>query len=327
MEMLPLLSIVVPVYNVEPYLNTCIRSIVEQTYTNLEILLVDDGSTDQSGAICDEWARKDSRIRVIHQENGGAGQARNQALDQVQGELIGLVDSDDFLHPNLYAHLYSLMSPQVDIAECAICLTEGEDAPLEDGSQAQVQVYSRLEAMKLHIQDRLFCQTPPNKLYRRSVVGDIRFPVGNLIDDEFWTYRVLGNARSLAASSSRMYAYRQQAESAMHKPFSLRRLQGLDAKVQRLAYIRRELPTLEYEARYDLFFTCLYAMQGCQRSLNKEDMAVAEKKIRVILEQITPLAPNPEAAVKRNLLLKLAQTSFSGTSRLLNLLIDLHVLT
>ena len=81
MERLPLLSVVVPVYNVEPYLNTCIRSIAEQTYPNLEILLVDDGSTDRSGEICDQWAEKDNRIRVIHQENGGAGLARNRALD------------------------------------------------------------------------------------------------------------------------------------------------------------------------------------------------------------------------------------------------------
>ena len=327
MEALPLLSVVVPVYNVEPYLNTCIRSIAEQTYPNLEILLVDDGSTDRSGEICDQWAEKDNRIRVIHQENGGAGLARNRALDQARGELIGMVDSDDYLHPNFYAHLYSLMGPQVDVAECAICVTEGENAPLDDGSQARVQVCSREEAMKLHIRDQLFCQTPPNKLYRRSVVGDIRFPVGNLIDDEFWTYRVLGNARSLAASSSRMYAYRQQPGSAMHKPFSLRRLQGLDAKVQRLNYLRRELPALEYEARYDLFFTCLFAMQGCQKSLNREDLATAKKKIRGILDEITPLGPNPEATALRNVLLKLAQVSFTGTSRLLNLLIDLHVLT
>ena len=118
-----------------------------------------------------------------------------------------------------------------------------------------------------------------------------------------------------------MYAYRQQPGSAMHKPFSLRRLQGLDAKVQRLNYLRRELPALEYEARYDLFFTCLFAMQGCQKSLNREDLATAKKKIRGILDEITPLGPNPEATALRNVLLKLAQVSFTGTSRLLNLLI------
>ena len=97
MDSLPLLSVVVPVYNVESYLDRCIRSIAEQTYSNLEMILVDDGSTDGSGAICDAWAEKDSRVKVIHKENGGAGQARNVALEQIRGELVGLVDSDDFL--------------------------------------------------------------------------------------------------------------------------------------------------------------------------------------------------------------------------------------
>ena len=234
MDSLPLLSVVVPVYNVESYLDRCIRSIAEQTYTNLEIWLVDDGSTDGSGAICDTWAEKDRRIKVIHKENGGAGQARTVALDCIQGELVGLVDSDDFLERHMYEHLYSLMREDVDIAECVIGMTESDDFPMDDGRSAQVQVFPVVDAMRLHIRDELFCQTPPNKLYRRHVIADIRFPVGNLIDDEFWTYRVIGNARRLAHSSACMYAYRQQPGSAMHKPYSLKRLQGLTAKEQRL---------------------------------------------------------------------------------------------
>ena len=324
---LPLLSVIVPVYNVEAYLDTCIRSIAEQTYSNLEIFLVDDGSTDHSGEICDKWAARDARIRVMHQENGGAGKARNTALDAAKGELFGLVDSDDFLHPDMYASLYRLMGPEVDIAECAIFPTEEENPALDSGENAQVRVVPCLEAMKLHIRDELFCQTPPNKLYRRSAVADVRFPVGNLIDDEFWTYRVIGNARMLAATSARMYAYRQQPGSAMHKPYSLKRLQGLDAKRQRLDYIRLHFPELEYEARFDLFFTCLYAMQGCQKSLGPAEQREAWEKIRGILREIMPLANNPQASFKKNALLKLAQISFRGTSRLLNLLIDLHVLT
>ena len=101
---LPLISVVVPVYRVEKYLDHCIRSIVEQTYSNLEILLVDDGSPDGSGEICDRWARKDARIRVIHKQNAGAGAARNTALDTAGGDIIAFVDSDDYLHPNMLSH-------------------------------------------------------------------------------------------------------------------------------------------------------------------------------------------------------------------------------
>ena len=229
---LPLISVVVPVYRVEKYLDHCIQSIAEQTYSNLEILLVDDGSPDGSGAICDRWAARDSRIRVFHKQNAGAGAARNTALDGARGEIITFVDSDDYLHPNMFSHLCGLMKDGVEIAECEIGITERDDLAMDDGTGAEILVCATEEALRLHIQDEVFRQRPPNKLYRRECVGDIRFPEGNLIDDEFFTYKVLGNAKKLAHSSACMYAYRQQSGSAMHKPYSLRRLQGLDAKLQ-----------------------------------------------------------------------------------------------
>ena len=327
MSELPLISVIVPVYKVEAYLDQCIRSITEQTYRNLEIILVDDGSPDSSGAICDAWAEKDDRITVIHKENNGAGAARNTGLDIARGEYVSMIDSDDYLEVHMYEHLSGLMRDRVDIAECAIALTESDDLQMDDGSHAEVTTADTEDAMRLHIRDEIFCQTPPNKLYRRSTIGDTRFPVGNLIDDEFFTYKVIGNARRLAHSSARMYAYRQQPGSAMHKPYSLKRLQGLYAKQQRLEYLRERMPGLVYEAEFDLFFTCLYAMQGCLKSLGREDLHQAKEIIRSIVAQITPLEPNPEASKKKNVLLKLAQINFEGTCRLLNFLIDIHVLT
>lgn len=323
----PLISVIVPVYKVEAYLDKCIASIAGQTYRNLEIILVDDGSPDGSGAICDAWAEKDSRIRVIHQKNAGAGAARNTGLDAATGEIVSMIDSDDYLEAHMYQHLYSLMAEDVDIAECAITLTEEEDLQMEDGSGAEILYAAREEAMRLHIRDEIFCQTPPNKLYRRSAIADARFPVGNLIDDEFFTYKVIGNSRRLVHSSAVMYAYRQQPGSAMHKPYSLRRLQGLTAKRQRLDYLKEKLPQLEYEARFDLFFTSLYAMQGCLNSLSKEDMAQARKIIGDTVAAVTPLETNPEASKLKNLLLKMAQVNFEGTAKLLNFLIRIHVLT
>lgn len=324
---LPLISVVVPVYRVEDYLDHCIQSIVEQTYPNLEILLVDDGSPDKSGEICDRWAQRDSRIRVFHKENAGAGAARNTALDAATGEIIAFVDSDDYLHPNLYAHLYSLMKDGVDIAECEIGLTENDDLVMDDGTGANILVCDTEEALRLHIQDEVFRQTPPNKLYRRECVGDLRFPEGNLIDDEFFTYKVLGNAGKLAHSSACMYAYRQQAGSAMHKPYSLRRLQGLDAKCQRLDYFERHFPGLVWDAKADLLMTCLGAMQGCLRSLKGEDMEAARTRLNEVRKQITPLEIPNTVSAKRFLLLKAAQKNLEQTAKVLNFLIDIHLLT
>jgi len=327
MKDLPLISVIVPVYRVEAYLDRCLRSITEQTYRNLEILLVDDGSPDRSGAICDAWAAKDSRIRVIHKENAGAGAARNTALDAASGDIISMIDSDDYIESHMYEHLLSLMQEDVDIAECDIVLTESEDYPLEDGSSAETRVYALEEAMGLHIRDEIFCQTPPNKLYRRSAIRDIRFPEGNLIDDEFFTYKVICNARRLARSSARMYAYRQQPGSAMHKAFSLKRLQGLEAQLQRVEYLQQRMPALEYEAKFQLFFTSLFTMQECLRSLSGEELQTARSYIHGVLKQITPLAPNPAASRGKNILLKLGQHHFEGVCKALNFLIDIHILT
>lgn len=327
MKEMPLISVIVPVYRVEKYLDRCLHSITQQTYRNLEILLVDDGSPDTSGAICDAWAAKDSRIRVIHKENAGAGAARNTGLDAATGEIISMIDSDDYLEVHMYEHLMSLMTGDVDIAECDICWTERDDLPMEDGSKSEIRVCDVEDAMRLHIRDEIFCQTPPNKLYRSGILGDIRFPEGNLIDDEYFTYRVIGNARKLARSSACMYAYRQQPGSAMHKAFSLKRLQGLEAKQQRLEYLQQRMPSLIYEAKFDLFFTAIFFMQECLRSLKGEELEQARRYIRDILQQITPLEKNPEASTMKNLLLKLAQKNFEGTCRVLNFLIDIHVLT
>ncbi len=326
MENKPLISVIIPVYKVEGYLDRCLQSVTGQTYENLEILLVDDGSPDRSGAICDEWAARDSRIKVFHVPNGGAGKARNLALDAARGEFVALVDSDDYLHPNMYMHLYSLMQDDVDIAECESEQTRSDDISMEDGRNAAVDFFSATQAMKLHIRDELFCQVIWNKLYRRSVVADVRFPERKLIDDEFWTFRVLGNARELAHSSARMYAYRQQPESVMHKPFSLRRLQGLEAKAQRLTYIREHFPELVCTAQSDLLFSCIISMQQCLRYLKGEEQDIGKQKVRNAAALAIPLQPDPEMPRKRTLLLKVGERSLEGTARVLNFLMDIHVL-
>ncbi len=327
MSEMPLISVIVPVYRVEKYLDRCLQSITGQTYRNLEIILVDDGSPDSSGAICDAWAAKDSRIRVIHKENAGAGAARNSGLDVATGDIVSMIDSDDYLEVHMYEHLLSLMTEDVDIAECDIVLTEEEYYPLEDGTAAETRVYPLEDAMRLHLRDEIFCQTPPNKLYRRAAIDDIRFPVGNLIDDEFFTYKVIGNARNLARSSAKMYAYRQQPGSAMHKTFSLKRLQGLDAQLQRLAFLEQRMPQLVSEAKFQLFFNAMFVMQESLRFLKGPELQQAGQYVQNLLKQIKPVPQNPDASAMKNLLLKLAQVNFEGTCKLLNFLIDIHVLT
>lgn len=315
MENLPLISVIVPVYKVEAYLDKCISSIVGQTYQNLEIILVDDGSPDHSGKICDEWAAKDHRIRVIHQDNVGGGAARNAALDVARGELIAFVDSDDYLHRQMYEHLYSLLAQGADIAECGHVdvLDDGETFEYSDG---EARTYTVYEAMAEHIHDRIFRQLIWNKLYRREVIGGIRFPVGKKIDDEFFTYQVIGNAEKLVRSEKICYAYRQQQDSVMHSMGADKRLQAVEAKLARHAYIEEYFPHLVDVSLKDLWFTCLYQGQLALRGMEKVDAENAIASLRNALAMHP--CPFRRCTSKDRLWLVMASISLKGTCRLRN---------
>ena len=311
-----LLSVIVPVYKVESYLDRCISSITSQTYSNLEIILVEDGSPDRSGEICDKWAEKDSRIRVIHQDNAGGGAARNAALDCARGALITFVDSDDYIAADMYEHLHNLIATGADIAECGHMdvWDSNQTFPCEHGG---IQVYTTEEAMAEHINDRIFRQLIWNKLYRREVIGDIRFPVGKKIDDEFFTYQVLGNAGTLIRSEKVCYAYRQQESSVMHTMGTDKRLQAVEAKVQRHAYIHDRFPALTELSLKNLWFTCIY--QG-QISLMGTDKKKARQGILYLRRILKKYPYRADSDIKEKLWISMARISLGITCRVRNLL-------
>lgn len=315
MENLPLISVIVPVYKVEAYLNKCISSITGQTYANLEIILVDDGSPDRSGAICDVWAAKDQRIRVIHKENAGAGAARNAALDAAGGDIIAFVDSDDYLAPDMFEYLYRLLEQGADIAECGYADVLDDDASFDCGDAA-IRTYTAEKAMAEHIQDRIFRQLIWNKLYRREVVGGIRFPVGKKIDDEFFTYQVLGNARTLIRSEKICYAYRQQQSSVMHSMGAQKRLQAVEAKVQRHSYIEQRYPDLTDLSLKNLWFTCIYQGQLSLREMNREAAGETMEYLRRVLREHPCRLKN--STVKEKIWLSLASVSLRGACGIRN---------
>lgn len=266
-----LISVIVPVYKVEPYLDRCVQSIVDQTYTNLEIILVDDGSPDRCPQMCDAWAKKDSRIRVIHKENGGSAQARNVGLEIAAGDYIAFADSDDVMNGSMLATLHDVaVQYDADIVECGYSMDE-EAALSKQNGHAAPEVYDVRAALQKHICDALFRQVIWNKLYRASVVDQIRFVEGKRIDDEFWTYRAIGNAKKLVHIGSALYFYRQQDESVMHQKYSLKRLQGVEAHVERHEYIRVHFPEIAELSLVHLWFDCRYHGQMALLSLNDQD--------------------------------------------------------
>lgn len=316
-----LISVIVPVYNVEEYLNRCVESIVRQTYKYLEIILVDDGSTDDCPQMCDEWKKKDKRVRVIHQANAGAGKARNKALDSVQGDFVVFVDSDDYIAPTMFEFLYKQFSKDVDIVECEYCITRDDDVVFDDYARSYVaKYYVAQEAMRENITDHIFRQLIWNKMYRKNIILNIRFPEGKKIDDEFWTYQVIGKARKLVYTDKVLYAYRQQGESVMHSLDSEKRFQAIEAKIQRHKYICERMPELEEESIFNLWFTCIYQGQLVLRTMKK----IEQKNVWRQLEQTLQSHPIKEIKLStfrgQKIWLKMASISFSGTCRVRNLL-------
>lgn len=317
-----LISVIVPVYNVDKYLNKCIDSIINQTYKNLEIWLVDDGSTDQSGLICDYYADKDNRVKIIHQKNKGGGAARNIALDRAEGEFITFVDSDDYIAPQMYEYLYNLFDEDIDIVECDFCNVYDDKQELSINYNIEKKlVFSSIEAMEEHILDANFKQSIVNKMYRKRTIGDVRLPVGKKIDDEYFMYHVIGNANKLVHSNQVLYAYRQQNSSVMHSMGAINRLQGIEAKVFRHKYICENYPELTYISLKNLWITCLYLGQLIIRELGvKESKKYINdiKKVFVLYPFISEFKKNLNS--KEKIWIILIQISYKKTCIIRNIL-------
>ena len=196
----PLVSIIIPVYNVEKYLDKCLDSVVNQTYTNLEIILVDDGSPDRCPAICDEWKSRDSRIKVIHQPNGGLSRARNAGLKIATGEFIGFVDSDDWIEPDMYETLLSTMlETGADIVVCNFyCEEVNSDAFIQKPKSPVIERYTAEEALKLLISEKTFIHPVVwNKLFRKHLLTNLLFPEDKIYEDNLWTPQAIGGANSI----------------------------------------------------------------------------------------------------------------------------------
>lgn len=281
-----LISVIVPVYNVEKYLDRCIFSITQQTYNNLEIVLVDDGSYDSSPQICDLWAVKDYRVKVFHIKNSGGGQARNLGLNHANGEYIAFVDSDDYISEYMFEHLAQQLKDGYDIAECDYLTVQKDNAVFDklEAKDSFIECTAK-DALSFNVKDQIFRQIIWNKLYKKDVIGEIRFPVGTQIDDEFWTYKVIGNAKKLIHSNKKLYAYRQQTDSIMHKINAAKKIEALKATVEKQEYIAKNFPELKSESLVHLWMKCIYQGQIVLLENDKEEIQKEFKYIKDIIQE------------------------------------------
>ena len=258
-----MISVIVPVYNVEAYLERCVESIVGQTYRDLEIILVDDGSKDHSSQICDEWAKKDGRIKVILKENGGAATARNRGIEAASGEFIVFIDSDDWIEPSMFEILLSaIQEEKADVVECLLDrFKDGEQPCRYDGAPISRIHFDPEGALEELIRERKLHQTPVNKLYRTELVKGIPFQEGCICEDEYWTYQVFGQAKSIVFLDVVLYHYYQSAGSVMRSSYSLKRLACIDAYQRRLEYVTEHFPRLVPLANRAYLGACIFHYQ------------------------------------------------------------------
>ena len=316
----PLISVIVPVYNVEKYLDHCVQSIVAQTYTSLEIILVDDGSPDRCPDMCDAWAAKDSRVKVIHKENGGLSDARNAGMAAATGELMGFVDSDDYIAPEMYRLLYeNMVENRSDISACGVEMVWEDGTPSRNLTPSGGCVMNREEAMEAIINESLLKQPVWYKLYKTALIRDIPFPAGKCHEDVFWSYQAVGRASKVSVFDTPCYFYLQRRGSIMGSSYSLKRLDALEAKLLRSRYVEENLPSLISADKCDLLFSCIYAMQQTLLHLSGEAQAAAKEKILSIYKSGKPYRKPATLPLKQRVWFYLARLSLPMACILRNL--------
>ena len=292
-----LISVIVPVYKVEDCLDKCVRSIAAQTYSHLEIILVDDGSPDRCGAICDEWAEKDSRIRVIHKENGGLSDARNAGLEIATGDLISFIDSDDWIEPGFLQLLWDAMEREnAQIAACAVELVDETGKVLRLRGIVQEPVVEKMEGLRRLILEDGIHQTVWNKLYRRQVLEGIFFEKGKCHEDDFWTYQVFDRMDRLAIVDRPMYHYLQRSGSIMGAGYSLKRLDALEARYHRMEYLSKYSEVCDLTCQ-QLMLEYLWHLQSVLRCLKNPDRKKAVHTI-LSMKKKTPKLPMSKLSLK-----------------------------
>lgn len=257
---MPKLSIIVPVYKVEQYIHKCVDSILNQTFTDFELILVDDGSPDNCGKICDEYAQKDERVRVIHKENGGVSSARNMGIDDAKGEYISFIDPDDWIELNMYEEIFNYVDEnKMDIACFEVYEVKGNKCSAHYRFESN-KVFEKEEALFDILVD-VIDNSPCNKFYKKSVWENVRFPIGRRFEDVATIYKTFHKSTKVGYVKNAFYYYLKREGSAIALSF--------DAQ-------RRFENFLGYKERYE------FAQQNCKDAVEKCKMFAVKTALSAI---------------------------------------------
>lgn len=277
-----LVSIIVPVYNVEKELPRCLRSLQCQTYQNIEVVLVDDGSTDNSGLLCDQFSAICDTCTLIHQQNGGLSAARNTGLDASKGDYVFFLDSDDYLHPSTISTLVGLAETHAaNIVECSYFKVLGSEyvPSWHLPTNPETFEWHKPEILRRALLSQGIQIIACGKLYQKQLFATIRFPIGKLHEDEFVTPYIAELAETYVKTTAPLYAYVQRDSSIMNSSFSRKRLDILEAMQQRIEHF-----TKAYNGQYDeiVFYTygtvCSRLLCQFGKQMLKQDRDLLERE-------------------------------------------------
>ena len=318
---MPQISIIVPVYNAEEYLHRCFDSILNQTFTDFELILVDDGSTDRSGEICDEYAKNDKRITVIHKRNGGQAAARNSGLDIAKGDYIGFVDSDDWIHPQMYEILL----------EC--CKKHNADVSI--GKYVRCNEYQRTDLM-YNVEKEILNSTTYDsneifnnyyfeheylipvllwiKLYKKSIFKEVRLREEGAFEDDQFVFPLILNTKKIAFVNTVMYYYFNNYNSVMHKPFNVKNYIMLDIVNERCEYMRHN--KIQYDRSKSSFYKEYVSFGLITKLYKKEYKKVFRKYSSIFVKDFIHIIRNKEICNMLKLIIFLVHISPKYTLKL-----------
>lgn len=292
----PIISVIIPVYKVEPYLRRCVDSVIDQTYQNLDIILVDDGSPDRCGEICDELARKDSRIRVIHKKNGGLSDARNAGLDVMIGEYVGFVDSDDWISPKMYEVLIErLIAEKAQISCCGMvrCTDKGVLFSLNSNCEEQFTLSGEAAQMEL-LRNYRITNSMNDKLFSVDIFKDLRMKKGVLFEDMQIQYRCIAKASRVTYIGEPFYCYYMAPGSISRGKYSLKHYDEVMNSEERITYYKEYYPACVPLAQAMHIDICMSVVQKVLKLPDWKDL-----RRRLIQVVNAPLAEDVSAVMPR----------------------------
>ena len=295
----PLISVIVPAYNVEKFIGKCIDSILRQSFKDFEVLLIDDGAKDSTPEICDACAKKDSRIKVYHKENGGLSDARNYGIDRMQGKYVTFIDSDDYVDSGYFEYLYGLITQEEDI-QIAIC---GKKSVREDeNASPDPETFHEIITGERAVQ-KMLCghgsgHSAWGKLYSANLWKTVRYPKGKIYEDYATTYRVMALVDKAAWGNAAMYFYVQHIESIMHQKCSRRSLSLVDIADEETEFIVRKWPALKQEALARKVTSELKCLQNILNAKNEEFDDYKQKIVEDVRRHKGELLASKKVALK-----------------------------